>query len=316
MYLHNRSIREFCDGDGVYTTASSCKNAGYTWRKTDSSNSRSYSGMKITSKIPDNTTFVNNSCSPNCTYNSSTRTVTWNVSTLAADKTATYSYKVTVGNTNKVVNEGMKLTTPNGYTLQLTKIETKVTPTVTKRNMESLHTNINKFKTLVSNKKIKYDSSSSNGDNISLDKITNANISQLGFIRSMYFNTFGIDLSYVTNANVKAAIFDKNSAKDYARKTSSEVSALTNENYKKINNMLVKGLYGGTYLRGNDAGDRARMLRVSDLEVGDIILVYYTSDSTVAKSVESYLYLGTDSNSIHYFARLRLDVGKDTILCI
>ncbi|MBQ7105299.1 MAG: InlB B-repeat-containing protein [Bacilli bacterium] len=309
LYLHNRSIREFCDGDAVNTTSSACSSAGYTWKKTASSKSRSYDGMKITSKIPDNTTYVSGSCDPTCNYNSSTRTISWNVASLAADKSKTYKYKVTVGDTSKVVNEGMKLTTPNGYTLQLARIETKVNPTFTKRDIETMHTNINKFKSLVSSKKIKYDGSSSSGDNISLDKITNESISQLGFIRSMYFNTFGIDLSFVTNANVKSAIFDKNSAKDYARKTSSEVSSLTNDNYKKINNMLVNGFYGGTYLRGNDAGDRAGMLRVSDLEVGDIIMTYYTSDSTVAKSVSSYLYLGTDADSLHYFARFTKDDG-------
>jgi len=73
--------------------------------------------------------------------------------------------------------------------------------------------------------------------------------------------------------------------------------------------MLVDGLYGGTYLRGNDAGDRARMLRGADLEVGDIIMTYYTSNSNVANSVSSYMYLGTDDNSYHYFARFTKDEG-------
>ena len=302
LYLQNKSKSEFCVGGAIYTTKEKCEKEGHKWKTSDRS-AKSYANMKITSKIPANTTF--DSCSPSCTYKDGV--VTWNVATLSKGGSATYKYKVKVGSTDVVVNEGMVLTTPGNKKLQMAKIETKVNPTFTKKDVEALHTNINKFKELVADKKIKYDGTTSSGDKVLLDNIKSETFTQVGFIKSMYYNTFGIDLSFITKSNVKAAIFDKYSNVDYARKTSAEVSALTNSNYKKINDMLVKGFYGGTYLRGNDALDRATMLRVSDLEVGDIVLAYYTSSGVPANSMESYLYLGTDSDSIHYFARFTKD---------
>ena len=54
--------------------------------------------------------------------------------------------------------------------------------------------------------------------------------------------------------------------------------------------MLVPGLYGGRHLKGNDNVDRIKFLRSfynnsayqSDLEVGDIIIYYSTSNNKVA----------------------------------
>ena len=324
LYLENKSKRGFCaDGGGAYVTQSSCEKNNKPW-KTSNAGEVTYKGLVMTNAIPTNTSYVENSaqkckidsstgkesCSTttDCSYNSSDKIIKCNIEDVEPNEKIYYRYKVNVTGGTSIENSGMNLKINSSNTLKLSKLKNKVHPTYGKEDIKLLHSNINKFKSLISSGKIKYDSNSYTGDKTNLDSITSETaISQLGFIRSMYYNTFGIDIDYVTSDNIKSALFDKKSGSaDYARKTTTETDNLTNEDYKNINKMLVSGMYGGRYLRGNDRGDRPGILRVSDLEVGDIV-VYYYKNSAVADSIASYLFLGKDTDDVHYFARYTSD---------
>lgn len=292
LTLTNKSVFSYCQmGNPGYNTKEKCENAGYTW-KTTTGSAITYSGIKITGKIPTGTTFV--SCTNNCVQEGST--VTWNNVSIASSKSSSYSYVVKVNTNNVVTNNGMVITTSGGRQLQLGELTTVVNPTINaSEEIDVLKSNINKFKELVDNNKINFVSSSSGDYKKNLNNLTSANMTKLDFVRSIYYNAYGIDLGNLTFESVRDGLFNTDSG-IFTRKNASEVSSLTG-NYAKMNSMLVPGVYGGRKLKGNDGLDRLRYFVASYLEIGDILLLYDV-DNNVNKV---YVFYGLDASGNSMF---------------
>lgn len=321
LYLHNNSKISYCYGNGAYNTQNICEEKGYTW-KTSTANNINYNNLVITAKIPENTTYINNSCSYNCTYDAESKTVKWIIDTsndkiLRNNYYRTYRYRVKVTDGTKVTNDGMEI---NIYEdaitnieeinsnqlkskLKLNEITTKVNSPLINMNVQDLANTLVKFLTKVNKKEITFNKNATNYKD-SLDSNATFSISNLGFIKNIYYNMYKIDLDYLTNENIKDAIFhtvvDKSNPNQlyFAKKTDENVSSCEkNSACYKINQMLVKGFYGGRDLHGNDNKDRSGRLRITDLQVGDIIAVYTTADGETAKELSMYMYLGTNINT-------------------
>ena len=290
LLLQNNSYKYYCTGakGGNYSTQEACPNSSVNYKRLGKS-SLSYSNLVVTAYVPNNTTFVK--CNYDCVRDGNK--ITWKPSTLSNGKYISIRYTVKVGNTSSVKNVGMSVKSGNSATLKMGEIVTKVNPTLNKVNAEKFREKINEFKKSISNSKIKYGSSTttykvaSNGSNGVSTFLSD------GFVKNIYYNAMGIELDDLSGKNIKNAIFNKDKNYDsYAKKTSSDISSLTNSAYKNINNMLVKGFYGGRHLKGNDNGDRVGRLRLSDLEFGDIIVTYTESDGVPANISTFYMYLG------------------------
>lgn len=299
LYLENKSNMYFCTS-GNYSTKESCEQANYAWKQKNKVNKNS-NNLIITSKIPENTEFINCGNLNNCTYNKNTNTVTWKISSI--NNNITNWYEVRVIDEKDITYEGFKIKTDSNNVLELSPIVTKVNPTINGITVDLLKEKIEKFKDLTKKGNIIYDSSTSSAYNQNLDDITNIKISQAGFIKMIYYNTFGIDISYLTTKNIKNAIFNNTTNGYYTKKNTNEINNLTNEYYKSINKMLVKGIYGGRLLKGNDNLDRAQYLNESDLEFGDIV-VYFYSD---ANYMSTYMYYGLDEKNNAIFVRFESD---------
>ncbi len=296
----------------------------YNLRLTNKYDNTKTENLTITAKIPDNATFV--SCNNNCIVNG--KNVSWeNVSINGEDTYKTYNYTVKAEKEGKLINEGMKIKTEQGNVLSMSSLSISVNPTINGINKEILLEEVNKFKELTENGKIKYSTEGYRSENIKdLDTLDSASISQMGFVKMVYYNAFGMDLDMLENkvdtvniTSIKNAIFDNvdypelnnnatkvngeypkyngdKSINIFAKKTN--ISNLTGVE-SNINKMLVEGLYGGGHLKGNDNNDRIKFLRSfkvndglqSDLEFGDIIFIF----SQNAEVLNTYLYLGEDS---------------------
>ena len=303
LYLLNNTEFGYCDGNALYNSESTCKknsttSSPLTW-KVSTKNSKVFENIIITAQVPSNTTYVECTGDYKCTYNKSTNTLTWTVSKLAATKEASIRYKVKVNSGTSVTFNGFNVKKgSNGSVLNMDSIVNNINPTIGKINAESFRNEIKKFKSLAeaSSPNIKYTTGESNYK-LDLDNPKSANISGYGFHKNIYYNAMGIDLGYLSGSNIRDAIFSHDSNYNYAKKTEEQITQLTNDNYKKINKMLVKGFYGGRHLHGNDNRDRAGRLRLTDLEFGDLIVYYTKSDGKNAGTSIMLMYLGTDTNS-------------------
>lgn len=299
-------------------------NITYNLRLTNKYDNTKTENLTITAKIPDNATFV--SCNYNCTVNG--KNISWkNISINGENTYKTFSYTVKADKEGKLINEGMKIETEQGNVLSMSSLNITVNPTINGINKEILLEEVNKFKKLTEIGKIKYSTEGYRSENIKdLDTLDSASISQMGFVKMVYYNAFGMDLDMLENkvdtvniTSIKNAIFDNvdypelnnnatkvngeypkyngdKSINIFAKKTN--ISNLTGVE-SNINKMLVEGLYGGGHLKGNDNNDRIKFLRSfkvndglqSDLEFGDIIFIF----SQNAEVLNTYLYLGEDS---------------------
>lgn len=296
LYLSNKSSKYYCTGigAGTYHTKTECtKSTNRTWEALGKK--MTYSGIIVSATIPENTKYVE--CTQNCSV--SGNKITWRVANIENGKSISLRYTVKVDKNANITNNGMSLTYKN-KTLNLGKITTNVTPTNNKINAEQLRVAIKEFKTAISktNPGITYGSSSTTYK-IKPSEAKNTVFTSYGFIKNIYYNAFGITMDELSGSNIKNAIFNKDKNYDsYAKKTEKEITALTNSNYTKINKMLVKGFYGGRNLKGNDNGDRTGRLRLTDLQIGDIIVIFSTSNGEVAGTSSLYMYLGnTDIDS-------------------
>lgn len=302
VYLVNKSKMSYCTS-GNYTNETDCKEAGYEWKQ-KSNTEKTYDNITITSNIPNNTNFV--SCTRKCTYNEEKRTLTWKInSDTALTGARTYEYTVKVNTEENVVNEGIKIITENNNVLQLAPIEIKVNPTINGINVDLLKDEIDKFKSLEEAGKIIYKSNSYSSYKTDLDALSESiNMSQFGFIKMIYYNALNIDIGYLKTSTIKQSIFNNDTIDDgyYTKKLDDQLDSL-DENYKNISKMLVKGMYGGRLIKGNENLDRAKYLRTRDLEVGDIIVYYSGSNSSIA------MFYGFDSAGNSSFVRFESDIG-------
>lgn len=290
LYLTNKSSKYYCTGlsaGGYYTKKECIASSNRKWEALGQK--MTYSGITVSATIPENTKYVE--CTQNCTV--SGNKITWRVSNLENGKSISLRYTVKVNKDTNITNNGMTLTYKN-ETLKLGKITTTVSPTNNKINADQLRNAIKEFKTAISktNPGITYGSSSTTYK-IKPSEAKNTVFTSYGFIKNIYYNAFGIAMDELSGSNIKNAIFNKDKNYDsYAKKTEKEITALTNSNYTKINKMLVKGFYGGRNLKGNDNGDRTGRLRLTDLQIGDIIVIFSTSNGEVAGTSSLYMYLG------------------------
>lgn len=314
LEIKNNSNKSYCFGTkgGNYDSSSSCT-GGLTWQT--SKNVKEYKTLTITATIPTNTTLVDGTikCIQNknenisCTQNNGTITCNVNKNNpLSASETLKLTYTVKVNGGTQITNTGIKV--KYNKTLTMDPLTINVKPTNNKINAEQLRQSINKFKEYVTNGQVTYGTSNRAKFNATVPAKGKGTLtySAYDFVGRIYYDAFGINMSEFTGANVKNAIFNKSSdVGAYGKKTTTQINALTNENYKKINKMLVEGFYGGRYLKGNDNKDRPGRLRPKDLEVGDIIVYYTTSNGTIAGDSVPYIYLGTDSNNKPSFIRFK-----------
>ncbi len=293
LLLQNNSYKYYCTGPSgsSYNTKDTCTaNSNRTWERLGKS--QSFSNLVVTAYVPENTTYV--SCNYDCTRNGNK--ITWKVPTLENGKYVSIRYTVKVNSGSKVTNSGMQVSQGNN-TITMGQLATKVNSTLNKINAEQMRKTLVEFKNAISksNPGIKYGTSSTTYK-VKPSEATNSTFSTYGFVKNIYYNSYGIELGDLSGSNIKNAIFNKDSQYDsYAKKTETEISSLTNKAYKNINSMLVKGFYGGRYLKGNDNGDRTGRLRITDLEFGDIIAVFSESDGKIAGTSTLYLYLGNSN---------------------
>ncbi len=338
LRLQNKANFSYCDRS-LYYTKSGCENAGYNWLYSEKENEYKYENLKITSKIPDNTTYVEGSCTNKCSYNEDTRTITWTTGEIepnsaqttniysAQNPTYIYSYKVIPTKEGTVTNEGMKITSENDTTLTLASMDTMVNPTLNGINIDIFKQEIEKFQQKFNEGKIKYNASiiTSNYKQ-DLDTLDSTiTLAEGEFIKMLYYNTMGIDIGYL-NVNVTGtgdmitALFNKRemtagseTREIYYTKTNEDYEKLTGSQ-KIISEMLVPGLYGGRQLHGNDNKDRESILRVrnnnfsagsgmNDLEFGDII--FYMSDNL--NKITTFMYYGQDEDGYPIFVKFTSD---------
>jgi len=299
LKLTNKSNLGYCSlADYGYNGQTECESNGYKWKT--SKNKTDYNNLTVTGTIPDGTEYV--SCTENCIYDKNSKTVTWkNVSITAGNnKTYTYTVKVVgcpvedmngepIENCTAGFNPSMKITTKNNNKMTMGELKLEIHPTLNnKTNMTTMNESIEKFQKLVENKKITY------GDNghvldyrKDLDNLSSATISQFGFIKMLYYDTYGIDFGYLTEGSIKTALFEDGY---YMRIKNQDFT--TEE--KNIIKMLVPGLYGGRKLKGKNAsyGERTNYLSEYDLVYGDIIVTYDTDNNTT----KTYLFKGFDTS--------------------
>lgn len=280
--VSNKNDYGFCSSDSPkdHPTKKSCEAAKYTWITRESSKRKSYDKFTITATIPSNTKFV--SCD-GCT--NSNGTLTWNISIGSTrEKKISYTVKVQDKN-NDIVNNGFVIKNSKA-TLNMGKMTTKVNPTFNGINIQIMRKDIDTIKKMFNNKIITYSNSSSNNYKQKLSTITNTSLTSTDFVKLIYYSEMNLDLGYLTADNIKQAVFKSLStiknvndvnltASDfYVKRTDKEIETLTNEDYKKINNIVVKGMYGGVKLQGNENLDRAGFIRTFDFQMGDIIAIY------------------------------------------
>ena len=322
LELRNKSEYWTCStGNGLHNSKEKCTAAEGTWNAPTRS-SVTYNNLTVTAPIPNNSEFVKGSCT-NCELSDDGKTLTFNVSKIAPTEVVELSYNVKVLNENtNIVNTGMKVSSlepklndpsvKEKVTLTLGKLTTKVNPTFNGINTNLLRERVDEFQGKVSNGYITFSDVATTEENynVNLSKITSTNkktMSKAEFVKNIYYNELGLDLSYLTNDNIKKALFNSlntvyvmqsNGSKTahsfadnrfFTKKTESEIDELTNTNYKNINKMLVKGMYGGQKLQGNNNLDRLGKLRRFDLEAGDIIVTW----NYAATVMKTYLYAGT-----------------------
>ena len=292
-----------------YTNKTDCENVGLKW--IISPNKKTYKNLSFEAPLPANTSSI--SQSSNCKLQNDK--IICDIGQIEAGKKVEIKYTVEVNGGTQIKNtkdDGENIdyfvpTIKNGNNLlKLGKISLEVKPSNNKINAEQLRQSINKFKGYVTNGQVTYGTSNRAKLNATVPAKGKGTLtySAFDFVGRVYYDAFGINMSELTGANVKNAIFNKSSdVGAYGKKTSKDIESLTNENYKKINKMLVEGFYGGRYLKGNDNKDRPGRLRVKDLEVGDIIVYYVTYNGTIAGDSAPYIYLGNDGNNNFSFIR-------------
>lgn len=296
LILTNMSKFNYCEkGAPDYNTKENCEKAGLKW-KTTNNEEITYKNLKVVGKIPEGTTYANE-CSDNCVYDKENKTVTWNISEITPSNYDALTYTVKVTTDEDITNPGIEIITPNKNSLALGSLTTQINPTFVKqKNKDEISNEINKFAKLAKDGKIVYNTETSGSNyKIDLDKITTSiEISKLGFIKSIYYNAYSLDLDFLTSSNIKSAIFNTDTNYNvFSKKTENQITALTNGNYQKINKMLVKGMYGGRLLKGNDNGDRARKFITTYFEFGDIIITF---DKNKLAINGAYIFSGFDSN--------------------
>jgi len=288
LHIINNSNFGYCSSS-IYAKKANCIEKNNEWKT--AKKEVTYKNLTITGKIPEGTEYV--SCNNNCIYDAKNKTVTWENVEIKPGETKKYNYKVKIISDTDVINDGMIITTSDGYNLTMGNLSINVNPTLnTKTNVDIMNQEIDKFNNLIKEGKIIYDA---NGMDYyeDLDTLSSANVSKLGFVKMIYYNSYGFEIGYLSKPNIKNAIFDNYSGYNvFVKKNKQAIEKLTDENAIKINKMLVPGIYGGKLVKGNDDDDRTNFLSINDLVYGDIIITYENN----ANEMNTYLFKGHNGN--------------------
>ena len=308
------------------------------------------SSVRLEAVIPENATYVKDSCTHDCIKEGNK--LIWENVTLSGTTNKDVKFSLKPNSEGTVTFDGYSVI-KNGKTLQMDPRTINVLPTQNGINKDILRETVDRFKALVDKGQILYSSNGSHTQNIinysDLEKDSSKTIttSTLGYVKSIYYNAFGLDLDALTGSEdimnttkIRNAIFDvveypernnllskvngeyplipesEKTPQIFGKKTQADVDELTGLK-KIIAQMLVPGLYGGKHLKGNDNNDRVKFLRSfynndsyqSDLEVGDII-IQYTDD---VSSTRAYLYLGDDGTNGTILTRFTISNSSEPL---
>lgn len=281
-----------------------------------------YNNLTITGIVPEGTKYI--SCSKNCYYNSGV--VEWQINDFSYNETATtYYFEVEIDTNNDIITyDGYNINYNNEYNLKLSPLASRINPTMKAVDKSFFNSELNKFKAHVDNNRVVF--TTGHNDNYTIDYDDNnysVTLSTLGFIESLYYNTMGIDLGFLSDKTTFSQGYNCNSELgiDYLIKTAlfkydcnKQITSLANKGirayatrtnlseidgiyYRTISDdeaiiraMLVPGMYGGRALIGDDAQDRTRYIKMPhDFEFGDIIITFNGVNSD---EIRAYLYLG------------------------
>lgn len=344
LQIQNKANYSYCTEGYYYQNyvqeaykTRSCVQNGYEWIYSDTSDKYSYKNLTITSIVPNNVDYVEESCNityknvsktdqkDTCSYDEKTRTITWNTGEIKPNALQTnnvystlnptyiYSYQVKTKSFGTIKSEGMKVRTESGNVLKFGELTTKVNPTMNGINISIIKNLVNIFKSKYEKGFIEYNGNiSTNNYTNDINTITSSiKISEEEYLYMLYYNTLGIDLGYLTAKEMIDAIFNKNivdvngsSITLYSKKKDSET--LTG-NKSKIKGMLVSGLYGGRKLKGNDNGDREALIRLKNYNHSDSIgindlefgdIIYTYS---IEGALHAFMYYGQDSDGYGQF---------------
>ncbi len=308
----------------------------------DTQNKTIYDGLIVTATLPEGTEFI--TCNNKCIYDSDNKKIAWkNVSIKEEDGEKSYYFEVAINTTNTSITFDGYNIEYKANNLKLGQLTSNINTTIKAVNKSYFNKKLEEFKQLVKEKKITFTTNINDDYDKDYDeKNYSANISTLGFIESLYYNTMGIDLGFLSKiATFKDGYNCDNGLSDYIIKTAlfkhdckKQISTLpdnklaystrTNlkkidgnkyyrdnltDDEKKIRKMLAPGMYGGRVLIGDDAKDRARYIRMpQDYEFGDIIITFNGVNSD---EIRAYLYLGRDKDGIAIVASYDKDYYTD-----
>lgn len=249
--------------------------------------------ITISANVPSNTTYI--SCNNDCKY--SNGEITWTLTSTNNIINNTYNYTVKVNKEGYITNTGFKIKNADNTTLQMDSLSTNINPSINNQlDINVLNSVIDLSKELNENGYLTYSSTGTDYkiDIANINSDNKASMSSVSYIKFIYYNAYGIDLSTFTKDNIKSSLFNTQNNL-YSRKTTSSDA---------ISQMLVPGLYGGRLLQGNDNNDRTRFMVYNDLEVGDIV-TFYTSEASL---INIYIYLGEENNNPTF---VRLDTKSN-----
>lgn len=144
---------------------------------------------------------------------------------------------------------------------------------------------------------------------------------------AMYNNVFGMDLSNdlgsLTNSTTRTVNYIMNALFDYKSSGNTQEDKINGFYYKsqtsnRVKEYVVKGMYGGTIVRGNTDNERNNQLTFEMLEPGDIVVAYNGASN---KSFGSYMFVYggyenitvNDSTFKNYVVYLR---QKNVYICV
>lgn len=274
LYIKNMSDMQFCYASNpnisdFLNDGGSCDSGALLeYIPTNSA----YSRIDVTNKLSENTTFK--SCD-GCSYDSSNRTITFSLS-LEPGTEKILSYVVTANNSD-INSDGIKISYDSS-SIEMPPISINVNPGI-KISTDYLKESINKV-----------DLSSVN--------------SSLDLAKEVYKIAYNIDLNIIDRP--LSSLFTKFSGSEADMISFKGLQNVNLDAYfklkqdkittKELDKIVVRGMYGGRQLYGDDTGDRVNYMTTFDLVPGDIIMFWYhdslKSPVQYYEKSDAFIYVG------------------------
>ena len=176
-----------------------------------------YPNIEVKATIPENTEFLMcNECEKK------EDTIYWSIPTLEKQFSSTgksydsyieLTYTVRPTKEGTITNEGFDIITEQENILNLSELKTTVKPTINSYDKENLITSSINFENAVIDSLIQYGEGNNNSHLVNYyDLMDNQDsetvyLDDLGYIKSMYYNTYAYNLGYLNNQSIKNSIF-------------------------------------------------------------------------------------------------------------